>query len=1316
MKHRIKQPYEIIQIDKHTGKINTPNLLLMNRCFDIIGKISKFENWNISLVGNGIDEISFDVHKYADGRLCPVWNDLIDLKIVDVSGFGRFEISVDYTDNTETVKSVHGVSLEAELAQIGLYYFHVNDEEAADMVVTDYSKDNYDSEGKFIPTTFYRKILDTDTPEEAEFKRKHSLLHRVLADKAPHWSIGYVTPCIALDEESEPEETEKFQRTYTANGESIYDFLTGTVAEESNVVFLFDTMERKINCYSLSENVFDPDTGEIKVAGAGEDTMIYVSKNKLANEITISSQKDNVKNCFRVEGGDDIITDMVRAVNMNGSNYIYQFADFQYNDMPEALRNKIHDYQTMMEDPQTQESYYGENGIYTRLCKAYDDLAWYESAMMPDTSKVTDPGSAEEQYNKLKEMIHSDNFYVAVSSVNSFDDNLFVGVTNNIEAYAQILVDSRFDIKILKETTSYDNSQNLWSGKIQIVQHTDEKNIYPVNISSDDYILHVKVNEDALAFAKQKIEKALASGSMLDIDFEVAEKNEGDMLEYFRKYSLNRLASFYDGYNSCLSILIKLGETVSSDLYHTMYHKYELRMNTAGKALEEREKDVQDVKDRISAIELEQKEFMYGSGSYEQPMFDYEPHDFKTYMEDVLYTEFCKYRREDTYSNNNYTSDGLTDAECLAKAKELLEAADKEAKKKCMMQRTISTSLNNLFALPEFEPFYDKFALFNYIRIRTEDELLKLRLVGIEFNGDSVNEIQVTFSDQIESIEGSPKKIRNILKQASNISESYSSTVSQAKKGTQADQKIEDIYTNGLDTGKAMITNNENREVTITSSGIIGKSMVDEGFYDDRQFRITGNTMAFTDDNWNTVRIAIGEFTFEDPVTKESKPGYGIYADNLVGKVIAGNTLGIENENGNVIITGDGIDITNGSIALSNGEYSIELDPNHNLGSTMNDYLFCIRNNAEQDKVVMGVDTSGDGYFSGNLSANSGIIGGENGWKINGNSLMYINKDNNKDFIRLDAENKSVISQNGKNKVTLTSGYVDSTDGTYEARLSEAGLCFKKDNIQYALFRTTTWHNTETRGVGINSYADSKFISFGNMNDNSNDSFITPLVLNYGLNPNGDTQDVLIYGSTLLTEKVFLRNNLYFNNNAWLYSNVNDTISCNKNLYVDNNLDVGNRLEVLGNLFADGALENLFDSAPNLCIGGMGRIAKTTGSSKRFKKEIKPVETDELNPDKLYDINVVQYKFKKDYLSEDAQRYDKNVIGFIAEDIYEKYPIAADCSIDPDGNTIVEDWNFRYIVPAMLKLIQDQKKEIHSLKQKNKEFSRRLEKIEQAIF
>ena len=347
----MNKPCQVIKFDKYTHRIEMPIILLMNRSFSIIGKISRYANWKMALIGNGLDEIVFNVYKYADGFRCPVWDDLVDLKIIDVVGFGRFEISVNYTDGTETVKTVHGISLETELAQIGLYEFHVNDEEAADMEYTEYSKDNYDSDGNFIPTTFYN-------PKDT----KHSLLHRVLADKAPHWSIGYVTPYITLGEDVQPEESSKFQRTYTVDGDSVYDFLTGTVSEESNVIFVFDTINRKINCYSLCDCI-DQSTGEVLCRGIGDDTFVFVSKAKLANETAISSNKDNLKNCFRIEGGDDVITDMVRAVNMNGSNYIYQFADFQYNDMSGALRDKIKAYQAMMSSQGTQDEYYGNGGI-----------------------------------------------------------------------------------------------------------------------------------------------------------------------------------------------------------------------------------------------------------------------------------------------------------------------------------------------------------------------------------------------------------------------------------------------------------------------------------------------------------------------------------------------------------------------------------------------------------------------------------------------------------------------------------------------------------------------------------------------------------------------------------------------------------------------------------------------------------------------------------------------------------------------------------------------------------------------------------------
>ena len=57
----------------------------------------------------------------------------------------------------------------------------------------------------------------------------------------------------------------------------------------------------------------------------GEDTNIFITKDKLANEININSEKDNVKNCFRVVGGDDVITSMIPIANVNGSSYLVSF-------------------------------------------------------------------------------------------------------------------------------------------------------------------------------------------------------------------------------------------------------------------------------------------------------------------------------------------------------------------------------------------------------------------------------------------------------------------------------------------------------------------------------------------------------------------------------------------------------------------------------------------------------------------------------------------------------------------------------------------------------------------------------------------------------------------------------------------------------------------------------------------------------------------------------------------------------------------------------------------------------------------------------
>ena len=89
-----------------------------------------------------------------------------------------------------------------------------------------------------------------------------------------------------------------------------------------------------------------------------------------------------------------------------------------------------------------------------------------------------------------------------------------------------------------------------------------------------------------------------------------------------------------------------------------------------------------------------------------------------------------------------------------------------------------------------------------------------------------------------------------------------------------------------------------------------------------------------------------------------------------------------------------------------------------------------------------------------------------------------------------------------------------------------------------------------------------------------------------------------------------------------------------------------------------------------------------------------------MNPNNLYDVDVVQFKYKKDYFTNKHDtRYRKDLIGFVAEDIYEKFPIAADYHYDDNGDVVVDGWNKQYMIPAMLKLIQEQKKEIDKLKE-----------------
>jgi hypothetical protein len=110
-------------------------------------------------------------------------------------------------------------------------------------------------------------------------------------------------------------------------------------------------------------------------------------------------------------------------------------------------------------------------------------------------------------------------------------------------------------------------------------------------------------------------------------------------------------------------------------------------------------------------------------------------------------------------------------------------------------------------------------------------------------------------------------------------------------------------------------------------------------------------------------------------------------------------------------------------------------------------------------------------------------------------------------------------------------------------------------------------------------------------------------------------------------------------------------------------------------------------------ITSSGTFGRSTASSERYKKDITDVTDAELNPYKILDIPVRQFRYNENNIPVDGKP-DDLYIGLIAEEVNKAYPTATEYT--EDGQ--VEMWNIKVLFPALLKVVQDQQKEIDALK------------------
>lgn len=927
------------------GQPITPDLVLSYRGGTkqgIIHNVQSLTNAN-ALVETA--EISFDVYKEIDGVECQLWDDIRDFRLVyiphlDTSTFNPwYELSVEVDENDCTIKHCQGVHLqEAELGQLTLNGVEINTED-------DIARDDYS------PTIIY----DPKNPEA-------SALDRILKDKASHYTIVHVDSSIA-----------NLQRTFSWDGSSIKDAFDD-IANEVECLFKYGEytnndgkIHRTISVYDLNDRCMEcgergsfttrvcPKCGSANINyGYGTDSGIFLSHENFAGDITYSSNKDSVKNCFRLVAGDDLMTATIRNINPSGSQYIWYLSDSVRADMSHALQDKLKAYDTEYESYSTEKqidipsTVISEYNALINKYKLYDDTltnikypiigysaltdVYYSALNFYSLLKTTLAPASEhgEKTTAAKELTKLTTNTLSPLGIQNAEISSSATVTSAVQNYAKVFIDTSL-YRITAKCNTYE--AKVWKGTITLTGYSDDED------TATSAVLTVYVSDATPDFIKCQIEKAMKKNNV-DATGTVAlfKKSESEFKQALSFYSvdnLNILASIARG---CLDILIQQGVAdPENELYSSMYLPYYNRSVWIQDELREREAEVLKLR---------------GTRSNPDGVLDYiekqrqaiaNKLDLRSYLGETLWVEFCSFRRDDTYQNDNFISDGLSDTELIAQAKEFIKNAEREIVKSATLQHTISCNLNNFLLVKEqdveespvpivtldglhiithdqlylvkgnatFSPLLVNFEVGNWVHIEIDGVVYKLRLTSYKIDYDNLDKLDVEFSDVTYGLDYM-SDTQSILAQAQSMATSYSMVQHQANKGNNANKQIMDMVENGLNlTNKRIVNAADNQNMVVDESGLLMREKNEFGDdYSAEQTKIINHGFYYTNDGWKTVKTGLGKYIYYDPETGTYKEDYGIIAHKIVGNIILGNELGIYNTSGSVKIDQNGMTIT----------------------------------------------------------------------------------------------------------------------------------------------------------------------------------------------------------------------------------------------------------------------------------------------------------------------------------------------------------------------------------------------------------------------
>lgn len=1042
------------------GTVEQDKIFICDRLLNRQGELYPIEDLHTVMRLNQNDEVSFKIYKNNNGETNPFWDKIDDIQIILVEGKGYFEIATPLTVEECAYKQVTGISLgEAETSQT--------------KITLEINTDNDIARDGHIPAILYNPNATSESIEGAE----GSLLHRVFVSM-PHYSIGHVDASVAC-----------IQRTFSCDGQTVHDFLQ-TVAEELECIFIFDNFKREINCYDLKDHcnrqscITAGDYRNVKdgvcqhcyssdyvTYGYGKDTGVFIDNQNLVESVTLTGDKDSVKNCFKIEGADDTITNLI-GERLIDSNYIWKFSPYQISQMSKPLQQALVDHDALIH------SYQNEyNTLWDKYNECVDKILHYQSEMMPgQTSSNTTARAIHEELFGAGGKIS----YTCKSSENQTSDS----VLTSVKTFAKQIMPNEYDIELSLTGSSNSGisfSSHIWL-KEAYMDDTIQNDEYTASVSlsvRDGWRVYYNTSADNPVFTtdyflylKQQLEISLTKNNISEdvISFEPQvsasydEKNDPQKLSpiHYTKYCYNRLKSFRDAYESCSQIIAKHSEQISSDnagmlkyinpngnqssIYNDLLKKYydrivildarmaylENKINSLGIEKDSYEKRIDEIK---SVCDMEIFLKKYNGGLYGND----------------LWIELCSFKREDTYKNDNYSGESVKYEEIIRNVEGLIKRAKEELERACEISYSINTTIGNLLTMQEFEPLWDDFTLGNWIRIQVDNDVYKLRLISITFDYSDLSHISVEFSDVTKS-NNPMTDLKSLFQQAASIATNFNSVTKQAEKGYMTNQEFNIMKEAGLNVANTMITNADNQEFVIDRYGITGRVWNDtENTYDREQIRMINNLLCFTSDSWKHTRLALGKIYYYDTEDKCYKWAYGLNAEVLISRLIMSELLKVMNKSGTYTI-----DDTGFHIAYNDNIIEIDaMTPSFTISKTVNGQEHVYMRYSPTDGLVI----DGTGKFSGMV-----LVGQETG--------TYIKLDPEKpSMVIYDSSQKKNIfdfNSDGKGKLKIIGGVITSILQSEDYNPRHNGMCI----------------NLEDKFIEIYAKEDEEILSYNLDNNN----------------------------------------------------------------------------------------------------------------------------------------------------------------------------------------------------------------------------------------